>query len=50
MRYVDAGVDISKSEQAKDRIRRLLEKKKLDQHLEALRPRYPVRILDPQFQ
>jgi len=37
-------------EQARDRIRRLLEKKKLDQHLEALRPRYPVRILDPQFQ
>lgn len=37
-------------DQAKDRVRRLLEKKKLDQHLEALRPRYPVRILDPQFQ
>jgi peptidyl-prolyl cis-trans isomerase C len=37
-------------EQARDRIRRLLEKKKLDQHLEGLRPRYPVRILDPKFQ
>lgn len=37
-------------EKARDRVRRLLEKKKLDQHLEAMRPRYPVRILDPQFQ
>lgn len=34
----------------KERVRRLLEKQKLDKHLESLRARYPVKIVDPQFQ
>lgn len=36
-------------EKLRERIRRLLENKKLDQHLESLQPRYAVKIHDPQF-
>lgn len=34
---------------AGERIRRLLEKAKLDKHLDELRARYPVRIVDPKY-
>lgn len=36
--------------QARDRIRKILEKEKLDRHLESLQSKYPVEIIDAQIQ